>query len=226
MLQSPPPPQAVTPDPRRSTRTRKPSTRLVLAVTTASPPHRLHRINGEPLESWPPKPEDLPAALHHLLPKRGRGAKTTGAKKAGKQAAKKALTASRHPGSGTSPSNNSDLKPSSLEPPVVALWSHRTMGASNVYYHAESAVRDSLAREDEIRAAWVRNEPVRLEQERRWDMEDRVVKRKLGFMVEHFIAREREEEEGKGERTDSGHEEEVEEEEEETEREVKKAKRE
>jgi hypothetical protein len=97
------------------------------------------------------------------------------------------------------------------------------MGASNVYYHAESAVRDSLAREDEIRAAWVRNEPVRLEQERRWDMEDRVVKRKLGFMVEHFIAREREEEEGKGERTDSGHEEEVEEEEE-REREVKKTK--
>ena len=84
------------------------------------------------------------------------------------------------------------------------------MDASTPYYYPTSAQRDSLAREDEIRAEWVRNEPVREAQQRRWDMEDRIQKRKLGFMVEHFRAREREEDggEGEGERADSGHEEE------------------
>lgn len=77
-----------------------------------------------------------------------------------------------------------------------------------------------------MRAAWERNKPVREAQQRQWDMEDRVQKRKLGFMLEHFRAREKEEEEeeGEGERADSGHEEEEKEEEEG--REAKKARRE
>jgi hypothetical protein len=57
--------------------------------------------------------------------------------------------------------------------------------------YAESAERDSLAREGEIRRAWVVNEPARLVRETRWEVDDRVRKRKLQFMLADFRARER-----------------------------------
>lgn len=232
MLQSPPPPETPTPTPapRRSTRTRKPSTRLVGAIATASlpAPLRLRHINAEPPEQWPPRAEDLPPALRHHLPLPStRGVKTTNTKKSSKQGNRKApaQTHARTPSSGSGAGSDGTEKPSSPDPPIVADWSHRTVDASTPYYHPASAVRDSLAREDEIRAAWERNKPVREAQQRQWDMEDRVQKRKLGFMLEHFRAREKEEEEeeGEGERADSGHEEEEEVEEEG--REAKKARR-
>ncbi|KAG9199762.1 hypothetical protein G6514_007987 [Epicoccum nigrum] len=203
------PSQCERPAPRRSTRTRKPSTRLVCTLAPAalpSPPPRLRLINDEPVEPWPPRAEDLPPSLRHLVPKSASRAKASNAKKAVKQAAtKQMLTPSRTPSSGASHGNGSEgtttsSPPSSPSPeePIAPRWSERGAWAPDPYMYAESAERDSLAREGEIRRAWVVNEPARLARETRWKVDDRVRKRKLQFMLADFRTRERGLEEGGG----------------------------
>lgn len=221
MLPAPPPPQPTTPAPRRSTRTRKPSTRLVCALAperSPSPP-RLPLINDEPPEPWPPRAEDLPPSLHHLLPALAVVALPASAKPASKRALKQVPTPSRTPSVGSNAGSESASGASSPETPAVARWSERSVWRSEPC--AESAERESLAREGEVRDEWVRNKELREAQRRRWGVQDWVEKRKLQVMLGEFRMRERERE-GAGE--ECGREEEKEAEKE-TEREKKKPRR-